>query len=275
MKPVSQFFSRPLVLISALMVCSGAAFVVGAATEPMPLGGAGMARLETLRLAPETAGARVYRGTVFALDSTGGAPLYTYERRVGVTPEGLSAAHITRDPAAKIIIAEEARFTPSYVLQRFEAANLQQGFSGGVEVSKDGRQLTYRLNKNGQISTATEAVSDPVVTGPTLHGFVLQHWDELLAGKALPVRMAVLAEKTSYGFEIRYSSNTGGLSSFSISPSSMFVRMAIAPMKVSFVTASKALVSYEGRVPPMRVDGLKLKNLDARVDYVMDLAAYR
>jgi len=275
MKPVPQLLSRPFVLIAALLACSGAAFVVAAASDPVPLNGAGMAKLETLRLAPETAGARVYRGTVFALGSTGGPALFTYERRVAVGAEGLSAAHITRDPAAKIIIAEEARFTPTYALQRFEATNLQQGFSGAVEVSQGGRQLAYRLNMNGLISTATEAVSDPVVSGPTVHGFVLQHWDELLGGKTLPVRMLVLAEKTSYGFEIRHQSNAGGLSSFSISPSSMFVRMAIAPMKVSFVTASKALVSYEGRVPPMRVDGLNLKTLDARVDYVMDLATYR
>jgi hypothetical protein len=142
-------------------------------------------------------------------------------------------------------------------------------------LSQGGRHLQYRLLRDGKLSTATEEVSDPVVAGPSVHGFVLQHWDSLASGQSLAVRMIVLADKTSYGFQIRQLPPQNGLTSFAITPSSAFVRLVIAPLKVSFDSQTRALVRYEGRVPPMRQDGAKLVNLDARVDYGMDQAGYR
>lgn len=236
---------------------------------------AGAARLETLRQTPDVAGAAVYRGRVFAQTSSDGKPLFNYERRVAIRGSEWSASHITRDAGGTLIIAEEARFTPGYALQRFDVVNQQVGFSGSVVVSADGRHLDYQLNQTGNITTATEDVTDRVVAGPTLHGFVLQHWDALTSGKALPVRMIALADMTTYGFVVRRQAATDGLTSFTITPASVFVRLAIAPLKVSFDSTTRALVRYEGRVPPMQADGAKLKNLDARVDYTMLVPVYR
>ena len=195
--------------------------------------------------------------------------------RVATTDTGLSATHITRGPDQQIVVVEEARFTPAYALQRFDAVNPQQGFSGSVVVSPGGRHLQYQLLRDGKLSTATEEVSDPVVAGPSVHGFVLQHWDSLANGQPLAVRMIVLADKTSYVFQIRQLPPQDGLTSFAITPSSVFVRLMIAPRKVSFDSKTRALVRYEGRVPPMRQDGHKRVDLDARVDYLMDQASYR
>lgn len=236
---------------------------------------AGAARLETLRQTPDVAGAAVYRGRVFAQAPSDGKPLFNYERRVASRGSEWSASHLTRDAGGTLIIAEEARFTPAYALQRFDVVNQQVGFSGSVMVSADGRHLDYRLSQNGKVTTASEDVSDPVVAGPSLHGFVLQHWDALANGKALPVRMIALTDKTTYGFVVRGQAAADGLTSFTVTPTSMFVRLAIAPLKVSFDSTTRALVRYEGRVPPMQADGGKLKNLDARVDYTMLVPIYR
>lgn len=164
-------------------------------------------------------------------------------------------------------------------MQRFDVTNLQQGFSGTVLLSKGGRHLEYRLNQNGKLTTASEDVNEPVVTGPTLHGFVLQHWDLLNSGKTVKVRMIVLTEKTTYGFDIRRVAPADepdrSLSTFSLTPSNWLVSMAVAPLKVSFNAQTRSLVRYEGRVPPMQADGGKLKNLDARVDYKMQVPVYR
>ncbi len=258
---------------------SVAALAMGCAAAHAQADSAGSARLDSLRQTPEVAGVQVYQGAVFAMHGPSATPLFSYERRVGSTGSGLSSAHITQDPSGKLIIAEEAQFTPDYAVQRFDATNLQQGFSGTVLLSKGGRHLEYRLNQNGKLTTASEDVNEPVVTGPTLHGFVLQHWDLLNSGKMVKVRMIVLAEKTTYGFDIRRVASVDepdrSLSTFSLTPSNWLVRMAIAPLKVSFNTQTRSLVRYEGRVPPMQADGGKLKNLDARVDYTMQVPVYR
>jgi hypothetical protein len=256
---------------------------IGTFTAPLPAAAAlhdqadaaGRARLDALRQTPEVAGELVYRGAVFAQQSSSDKALFNYERRVSTIARGLSAAHITSDVDGTVIIAEEARFTPAYALQRFDVVNEQAGFSGSVVVSREGRRLEYRLSRNGKLSTASDDVTDPVVTGPTLYGFVLQHWEALASGQAIPVRMIVLAEKTTYGFVVRRLAAADGLTSFSITPSSALVRLAIAPLKVTFDSATRALVGYEGRVPPMQADGRKLKTLDARIDYTMLAPVYR
>ena len=252
-----------------------AALAADATAHSSALDAAGIERLAALRQAPELAGALVYRGSVFARRSPGAAPLFTYERRVARIGDGLTSAHITRDTNGDVIITEQAEFNAAYALQRFDAINAQLGYSGSVGVSNGGRHLEYRLIQDGRITTASEDVADPVVTGPSLHGLILHQWDALAAGKTIRVRMIVMTKRETYGFEIRRQSQANGRTSFSITPSSLIVRMLVAPLTVTFDSATRNVVRYEGRVPPMQLVNGKLEALDARVEYTMNVAVYR
>jgi hypothetical protein len=46
-------------------------------------------------------------------------------------------------------------------------------------------------------------------------------------------------------------------------------------MRFVFDTATRKILRYEGRVPPMRARGRGLKPLDARVEYTYVSQAYR
>lgn len=162
----------------------------------------GAARLAALQHDPQAAGEQVYQGHVFALDPYPGPQLFTYERRVTTSPMGLTAAHVTREAGGSVVIAESAQVDGRYGLRAFEAINAQLGHRGSVSSSDDGRRLSYQLVENGVTSTATEEMTVPVVSGPSLHGFILQRWDTLAPGVVVPVRMVVLAEKRTYGFDI-------------------------------------------------------------------------
>jgi hypothetical protein len=153
--------------------------------------------------------------------------------------------------------------------------NQQAGFTGSVQASSDGRRLEYELNDNGKLSKATEEVSSPVVCGPSLFGFIVNRWDLLQAGATIPVRMLVIKEKTSYGFDLKLDTVTNGQASFTITPSSFLVRLAISPLRVVFDANTKTPLRYEGRVPPMENVAGKLKDLDARVEYTLVSASYR
>ena len=76
---------------------------------------------------------------------------------------------------AALIIDESAQPSAAYDFQRFDAANAQAGISGSVVSSQGGRHLEYSLNDNGRVSTSSEDVQDPVVTGPSVHGFIRHH----------------------------------------------------------------------------------------------------
>jgi hypothetical protein len=252
-----------------------AGWLLAAAAAPAQGGQAAFAKLEALQASPESAGTLVYRGEAFVQRTPAGAPLYRYERRVLTAPNGLIASHITSDPAGRVIIVESALVSPHDETWRFEAVNQQSGFAGSVQISNGGRHLAYELNDNGKLSTASEDVSDPVVCGPSLFGFILKNWDPLMAGTSLPVRMLALKEKTTYGFDLKFDKVVNGQASFTITPGSFLIRMAVAPLRVVFDAGTRKVVRYEGRVPPMENVSGKLKDLDARVEYASTSPAYR
>lgn len=265
----------PFLFIRPTRTLALAGCLLTAAVPPAQGGQATFAKLEALQTSPESAGTLVYRGDTFTQRTPAGAPLYRYERRVLTAPKGLTASHITSDPAGRVIIVESALVSPLYETQRFEATNQQSGFTGSVQISKGGRHLEYELNDNGKLSTASEDVSDPVVCGPSLFGFILKNWDPLVAGTSVPVRMLVLKEKTTYGFDLKFDKVVHGQTAFTIAPSSFLIRMAIAPLRVVFVASTRTAVRYEGRVPPMENVSGKLKDLDARVEYASMSPVYR
>ncbi len=252
-----------------------AACMLTAAVSHAQVGQAAFAKLEALQASPESAGTLVYRGATFTQRTPAGDPLYRYERRVLAVTSGLTASHITSDPARRVVIVESATLSTDYEVRRFEVTNQQSGFTGSVQVSKDGRHVEYELNDNGKVSKASEDVSDPVVCGPSMFGFILKNWEPLKSGATLPVRMLVLKEKTTYGFDLKLEKLVNGQATFTITPSSFLIRMAIAPLRVVFDANTKTAVRYEGRVPPLENVSGKLKDLDARVEYTSVSPAYR
>ena len=231
--------------------------------------------LYAVQTKPESAGALVYRGSTFPNRQSMGVPLFRYDRRVLDAAAGTTASHITSDLAGRVIIVESATLSTQYEVRRFEATNTQAGFTGSVKVSNDGRNLEYELNDNGKITKSSEDVAHPVVTGPSMFGFILKNWEPLKAGSSLPVRMLVLKEKTTYGFDIKFEKQDNGQTSFTVTPSNFLIRMAIAPLRVVFDANTRAPLRYEGRVPPMENVAGKLKDLDAKVDYTAVASSYR
>lgn len=244
-----------------------AALMAGAVPAHAELSADGAAKLAAFRNTPAMAGALIYRGSVSPLNRLHAEALYSYERRVEKNTQGSLATHLTTDLQADVVIVEAAQSSPNYDLQRFDAINKQLGISGSVVVSANGRRLDYYLNDNGKISTASEDISDPAVSGPQMFGFILKNFSLLKTGKTMPVRMIVLKDKTTYGFDIRLEKEVNGQATFIVIPSSFLIRMAIAPMRVVLDVPSSSFVRYEGRVPPIEVVSGKLKDLDARVDY--------
>ncbi len=253
-------------LLSALAACT--------TSSNVSLDRAGARRLEALTRAPEAEGALIYRGDVHPLSPQDAAPLFNYERRVDAIEGGMKASHITHGADGEAVVIESARFTPDYDVRHFEAIHQVAGYSGTVDVSADGH-LEYTLEEGGRISTASEDVTDPVVTGPSLHGWMLRHWDPLVAGKPVKVRMIVLARKETFGFELKRVPAADGLVAFSMTPTNVLVRLAVAPLRLEFDADTHNVVRYTGRVPPMIIVDGKRKTLDARVEYALNVPNYR
>lgn len=250
-------------------------FAAGCGTLATALPDPSRATLEQLARTPNTAGPRVYDGAVRPLDAAdGGAPVFTYQRRVRVGGGLQHSTHLTHDRAGAVAVAIVASHTLGYELVEVEQIHAQTGVIGHARML-DGDRLELVRTRGGRTTRRVEHVDAPVVVGPTLFGWALAHWAELVAGERLRVRFAAIDDARSYGFELRLLARDESTTVLSFRPTSPLVRAAVPAMRLVFDTRTKAILRYEGRVPPMLASAHGLRPLDARVDYTFAAAAYR
>lgn len=222
---------------------------------------------------PAAAGALIYRGDVFDPRSPSPHPVYTYERRVADRDGVRTAAHTTFDAGGTPVLVEQTQVAADGTLLRFDAASRQLGSTGAALPRADGR-IDFRLRVGGRLRTASEPGHGPVVAGPSLHGFILRHWDALAEGRAMRVRMIALAELRTYRFDLRRLAEREGRVAVRLTPSHWLLRLVLAPLVVTFDAATGQVVRYEGRVPPKIARRGRWKAFDARVEYTMAATDY-
>ena len=129
----------------------------------------------------------------------------------------------------------------------------------------------FLVTRGKERERRTEGPGSPVVVGPTLFGYVLEHWDELTGGANLSVRFAVTDKARTYNFKIRRSRTDDDTTTISLTASSFFVRLFIREMSIVFDSRSKKVLRYIGRVPP-RSDGLKSVFAHVSYDFAVAIA---
>jgi hypothetical protein len=225
-----------------------------------------------------TRGEPVYFGHVFPLKATSNQPVFVYERRVAVEPDGtFLSTHLTREPSGSIALAESARHSPEYALLDYTLHRNQLGQTGTVHVERD--QVTFRLRDEdepeGEGRTVVEKHTGDVVVGPTLVGYIVRHFAELRSSKVLAVRLAVLDRLETIGFELASVAAAAGHFRVKMTASSFVYSMIVDPLYFTFEASTGNLVRLEGRVPPKLADGSSWKDLDARVEYRFVASVYR
>ena len=262
--------AHSLVLFVALLL----ACVPGACggITPRPLPSAQLERLKAIEDRPSSAGDRIYEGRVYALDGRPD-PLFRYERRVRHAGVAVTSTHITHDTTGAVVVVQSAVHSPAYEVQRADMIHRQTGSSASLDVANG--EATYTLHDGVRETTSRERVVDPVVAGPTMFGYILAHWDELTRGASLRIRFAVLERGESLGFVLDQVEAPEGRTIIRMKPTSMLVRLAVAPTYFQFDSASRQILEYTGRVPPLERIEQRLATLDARVTYSFVAPAFR
>jgi hypothetical protein len=218
-------------------------------------------------------GELIYQGDVFAQTPEATAPTFVYERRVAHRGDELVASHVTRDPQGSIVLAEEATHSDAYRLTRYELFTNQLGQRGTI--SMDGGDVHFRLLDGEREQSAVEHhPSLPVVVGPTLVGHIVKQLPALRAGETNAVRFAVLDRLETLGFELDCVEAQAGQTRVRMRPSSVLLRLAVAPIYFTFRTSDDQLLRLEGRVPTKLPTARGLKDFDARVEYRFAAARY-
>ena len=241
-------------------------------TQPLPLAPVALDELISVQQTPHSAGQQVYEGMVYSLDSRP-EPLFRYERRVRSEGTNLVSNHVTYDSAGSIVVIQSAEHTSGYDLLRAGMIHRQTGASGSVEVS--GNRALFTLDEGGRVSRASEKVDDPVVAGPTMFGYIVAHWHELMSGAALPIRFALIERLETIGFTLERVDSPQDQTTIRMQASNPLLRLAVASTYFHFDTKTRKILEYTGRVPPLESVNGRLRALDARVAYHFVAADFR
>jgi hypothetical protein len=261
----------PAIVLIVALSASGALAACGGIT-PHPLPPPQLQRLVELEQTPAASGDQVYEGRVYALDGRP-SPLFSYERRVQSAGSSVTSTHITHDPTGAVVVMQSAVHAPTYELQRADMIHRQTGTTASVVVM--GHEAVYTLNDGTHATSTRERPQAPLVAGPTMFGYILAHWAELTRGETLPIRFAVLERGESIGFALEQVEAPEGRTIIRMKPTSLLVRLAVAPTYFQFDTASRRILEYTGRVPPLEQIDDRLETLDARVAYSFVAPAFR
>ncbi len=218
-------------------------------------------------------GSSVYFGNVYPLNESADQPTFVYERRVDVRAGEMVSSHLTREPDGDLVLAESATHTDHYELSRYELHGNQLGQRGHIEVR--GGQVRYQLIDAQGAHDEVESVDQPVVVGPTLVGYIVEHLPALRSGETLSVRFALLDRMETLGFDLEVEDAPPGMVGVRMTPSSFLVSLAVDPIHYVFEEGTSKLVRLEGRVPPKRRRGAALEDFDARVEYSFVSSSYR
>ena len=207
---------------------------------------------------------REYRGDVYALGSDE-APMYRYERHEWASGDARISTHVTSTPEGEPVVVHAATHSPTYALVRFREVQAQRGLVGQVEVGADGA-ATYTTTVDGRTRTRVEPPGDPLHVGPTLFGHVREAWEALAAGEPLRVRFVVLERRRSYRFVLKQVDGPPGTTTIAMVPTNPLVALALPHTRMVFDPDQRVL-TYRGRVPPLRPVGGRFAPLDAMVRY--------
>jgi hypothetical protein len=252
------------------------AFVAACSTgiRPGSLPPSASAEIDGLQQAPAQAGERIYEGQVYSRDTTRGAPLFRYDRRVRATPSGFVTTHLTHAADGGVIVTQVASHDSLYRVSSANMIQRQSGLAGSVEALA-GDSLRFTLLKDGKPSMRIEGAGAPLVAGPTMFGFIVVNWAALERGEKVPMRYTVLESNRSYTFDLELTSRSADSTVIRMLPSSWILKRIVGPTYFYFDPRTRKVTGYDGQVPPLEtVDG-KLRSLTARVRYTHHSAAFR
>lgn len=170
------------------------------------------------------------RGTLYKLDSNRQEKLYTWEMEV--CSNVWTSRYRRLD--GTLVVEDETRF----VSQRFaEYSYVRHTIGERSSVKVKGSQLEFKYQRGSEIKSETLTINGAFATGPAVFSLIQQHLRELRAGKEFEFEFGVLDRLDYFTFRLNDESRTGSKNSIiQVRASSVFVRMAVAPI---YVTLSK------------------------------------
>ena len=230
----------------------------------------------TMALLPKPARATdlVFTAKAYDLGSDRSKVLFTVRNESEDRGDTKFFSTVYSGPGGQQLVHETMEFAKSgddLNLKWYRLEQLQLKSDGKIELTPGNAHFTY--TKNGKTKTADEKIGDNFIVGPSLIRYIGKNWSDILAGKTIKTRFAVLERLETVGFDF-FKEKDGQLNGektviVKMKPSSFVISALVDPLHFYFSEDGKKLHELYGRTAVKKeVDG-KFKDLDAVIVYTL------
>lgn len=165
------------------------------------------------------------------------------------------------------VLVEETMTLKNDQLQRYDVEQKQLNQQAWIEVSE--KDVIFNLKKPRKNNyPQTYKKPENFVVNPQIVPFIKSHWESLNNGKEERIHLGVWNRQEAIRFAlIKDSSSTTEQLVIKMSPTSLIIRAAVAPIYFTFDTQTKNLKLYKGRTSPKMKSGGSFSDYDALTKY--------
>lgn len=201
--------------------------------------------------------------------------MFDYKSDFEITGDTKTIVNTIMDLTGEVLVVEKTIVKTDGTLVSFEQDQKQLKTTGKLEVADGKAHFTF--TRDGKTKTDDEKAGADFIVTPTLVAYVQKHWDQVMKGETVKMRLGVLDRLETVGFQMKKDSEKelDGQAAvvLKMKPSSVIISALVNPLFFSFSSDGKHLLTLEGRTNvKIPVEG-KLKDFDGYTVYTYPPAA--
>lgn len=209
----------------------------------------------------------VRRAFAYAPDSN--SLLYTEEHRE-TWKDGKMLNSVVRylGPDKNLLAEKTIDFRKNRIAPDFQLKDFRDGYLEGATLEGDSIRVTARRNEKETVKSRALDVPAPVVVDGGFNEFVLERWNDLLAGKTIQFHFVAPIEQDYFAFQVEpvKTLQVDGRKHLRLEmkPVSSLVRLFVGTVQLTYDVEERHLLQFEGMT---NLNDAKGKSMIARLIY--------
>ena len=205
----------------------------------------------------------------YAYDSNTNQLLYTESHHERYSDGVLQRSEVIyKDPTENIFASKIADFSNSQFMPEFALENTRTGHEEKTRFIENKYEVIYSESKNKTQKESQIKYKDGAISDAGFDNFIIEHWDQIIAGKKFKRDFLVPSMQDFLSFRIYQDAvvekEGQSLRLINIEPDSLFVRVFAGTLKLYYDSDKPALRIFEG-VSNMRDS--KVDNYNVLIKY--------
>lgn len=186
-----------------------------------------------------------------AYDLKNNTLIYTDEYKEYLTDNlQLAAKVVYRYPNGDIIATKNIVYSDNFSSPSFSFSNQITGVLASILVSTSNINIRYRESFDSEFKTKTTSFQEDMVIDAGFHYFIIQNWDKLIRGKAVPIKYVSPSKQSVFSLQAKKIRSEPWKNKettlFLLEIRNPILRLFVDNIILRYETNSRRLLTYEG-----------------------------